>query len=1066
MGQTTKEFLIKTVYDDAGLSRFENDCNHAKLAAGQLGLAFSDAAKVIDQSISTSVNKSGQVVRNVTSILEEHGKTARVTFQQVGGAVQAVGGNFTSFRNITAGLGEEFTKLISRAILVVPVWEALRFGLKSLESTFTEAIKFMIDWEDQMAHIRAVTNATKGELDILSQGILQMSATFGISNKDLAENANLWLRTGASISTVLPLLEASAKLSLLSGQSLEDSSKALNAIGAAYRLTATETANTVDKLTAVEEKSGVSLDVLTTAMTKASATAHGAGISFDELAGYITAINSTTKQSGDLIGSELRSIFLRLGTTAVDTAQSISKVPFFLDELGNVTTQHTPKLRQLSTIITELSLSFNKLSNAQQDQLAKAVGGNLRANAVTALFSGFDASIKAQAESSFGLKDANEAISTLTDTAKNHIVQLQGAWGQLVDTFSATGAIKGGLDIVKNSIEAISSFLSPEKFSLNKALEGTTKAQEDAGRALNQNTNLLKTIDQLHELNSIFSKDLPGSIDKSVLVAATFRKAFEDAGIKIKGTFRDSFDLEKVLGSQKNDFLTKAIDASLGSKKEEIQKAFIENSKELFTILDSNQSAFRKPQESLQNGQGEFIDDIFQKLTKLQGLTAQDVLFIKSNLLPGLSGEQGQALNQVIDQLVGKEKSLADVDKQRADIMKDILDHQKQQTSYIATQEEVQQGLKDIQEKGTLLEQDKLVTVQQQLDYLAKSNIEGNKTLQNQEDSLIAEKDKLLVARELLNINLQQSEVMAKLKADGASQLQLDIQQLAFLKAQANPDQDKVAKAQTKVDISAYDQQRAIQEQIIAVIAEKQKSEGETSIQILNGKIQLEDQLGIHKQGIDLLKEQLDLYKAITAESSKSKKERLDELQALIQKTPRENPFGGNGFADSSRESNLRNRASQRGISSSTVDSILNPAKGVDGGESGLLDQLKRGLSDPLGGDVIKLSQSIDRLADGIVRDQQRGPLSDDFARFKSPDTGNVTTGQRNTPAPTGPGGSPHSGNHTTVDIGGIQVTVQGSSPEEIAKKIGDITAEMVAAHLVKPGTKINNATKKVIDNF
>lgn len=1059
---STKEFLIKTVYDEQGMKQFESDCNTAKVAAKQLGTAFSDSAKVIDQSIGTSINATGQKVRTVTSILEQHGKTAKVTFTEVNGVVKTTGASFQSFSSFASHLGGELTKLISRAILVVPIWEALRFGLKSLEDTFIESIKFMIEWEDQMAHIRAVTGASKGDLDILSQGLLQLSATFGVSNKALAESANLWLRNGANISTVLPLVEATAKLSLLSGQSMEDAAKGLTAIMAGFKFNAADTALAVEKLATVEEKSGIALEVFTTAMSKTAATAHGLGISFDELTGFIAAIHDSTQQTGDLIGSELRSILLRLGTTAIDTAQAVSKVPFFLDELGNTTTQHTPKLRNLNSIITELALSFKNLSNAQQDQLAKAVGGNLRANAVTALFNNFDVAIKAQAESSFGLKDAGRAIADVTDTAKNHITQLQGAWGQFVETFQATGAIKGTLDFLKNSLEGLSGFLNPDKFNLNKALGDASKAQQESGKKFDQNVNLLKTIDQLHEMNDIFSKNIPGSIERSIVIAATFRKVFEDAGISIKGTFKDSFDLEKVLTGQKSDFLTKAVDASLQGKKDDIQKAFIENSKQLEDVLKSNETKFRVP---VTEGQTSFIDDVLNKLTNLQKLTSGDVSFIKQHLLPGLSAEQGTAVSKLIDDVINKDQVLAAIDTERAATLDQISKKQKEQATFVATQEQVEDKLKDIQQRGTLIEEDKLVTIQKQLDVLATSNIEGNKTLQNEEDVLTLKKNKLLAERELLRVNLQQSEVLARMKADGASNLQLAVQELAFLKAQENPDADKVEKAKAKVRIDAIQEERSLQDALISAIVDRSKAEGDTQSHVLQMKIDLEDQLGIHLQGLDLLKQQLELYKAITEESKKTKSQRLDDLQNLIKKTP--SPFSAfgqnNDIGQSFREGSLRLQASQKGIGQNDINKILNPPT-PNGGQNGLISELQRGISDPLGSNISHLSEVIDTLSQTIL-EPQRIPQSVITPKFHNPEDGVVTVNQRRQ-SPSGAGASPNSGNQTTVDIGGIQVTVQGNTPEEISTQIGKITADLVANHLVKPGTKISKAFKQAAEEF
>lgn len=899
MAQNTKEFLVKTIYDDAGLKQFEADAQKAKEVGRQLGVAFADSAKIIDQSVTTSLNKAGQSVRNVTSILEQGGKTAKVTFNEVGGVVKNTSANFTAFSSGLSNLTGEFSKLVSRAILVVPVWEALRFALKSLESTFIDAAKFMIEWETEMAKIRAITGATAVDIQILSGAILNVAEKFGISNTELGKSANEWLRMGASINTVVPLLETTAKLSLISGQSLADSAKGINGIMSAFGLNTTQAAQAIDKLIGLEEKSGVSLETMLLGFEKAGVKAHQSGISIDQLAGYIIAINQQSRQSGELIGSQLSSMFVRLGTTAVATAEAISKVPFYLDETGKATSTHTPILRNLNDIITELAASWKTLTTAQQDALAKALGGNLRQTAIISLFNNFGNALKATDESSKGLVDSQRAVGEILDTTANKVKQLQGAWGKLIEQADATGIMKNFLTNVKQGVDLLN------------ASVGILHLTWDA----------------------IFN---PKKLTEMLTTAKLAQAGFTAAGKPI-----------------------------------EQQKANTSNTEEV---------------NAQQN--------------------------INSTLL---------------------------------------------------TQEQIKQGLQVIEEQGLLTRQDKLDTIKAELALLGDGLTADGKDMSAQVDTLNIQKAKLEVERRILTIKEDEAIFESKMKAEGASSLQIDIQKLANLQL-TGATYEEIVKQQAKVKEAAISQESQLQDSLISAILDTAKAHGATESSILSEQIALEDQLGIHKQGIDLLKEQLMLYKAITEESKKTKEQRLNDLQDLIKKTPSPfSSFGGNELSSATKEVSLRLQASQKGISDADINKILNPGANVSGGQNSLLDQIQKGLTDPLGTNITHLAESIQSLTQSII-EPQKVLLPSVVQSFKTPET-STTIGQSQF-IQSRPGVTPHAGDNITVDIGGIQVTVHGTDKADIASQIGKLTEDLVAAHLVKPGSKVNKAGQKMIEEY
>lgn len=887
---TLKEFAIKVGYDNAGMTKFKEDCEQASMIAKHMGTTIGEAAQVMDRTVTTGVNHAGQSFRDVTTIFNQNGKNISVTFRDVGNAVQLSSLQMREGASTLKTLGTSLEQVGARALLVAPAWMALRFAISSVIQLFQQSVSFMVEWETQMARISLVTQATNEQIDVLSHSLLGLSEKFGISNKDVSENANLWLRMGANLNTVVPLLEATAKLSLISGKNMEDSSKSINSLISAFGLNAGQASDAIDKLIGIEQKSGVSLEVLFEGFSKAGVKAQQSGISINQLAGYIAAVNEKTRQSGELIGTQLASMFTRLGTTGIQASQALSGVNFYLDATGKQTNIATPNLRKMNDIITELASNWKNLSTVQQDALAKALGGNLRATTVIALLDNFNAAVKASGTS---VAEGEKDLAKVQGTVENQIKQLQGAWGRFIDSVANTGVMQTVLNNIKQRVDLIT-----------MGINGAHAAWD-----------------------------------------------------------------------------------------------FLFNRAE----FDKKIAAFKELQEAQKN----------------------------ASKVPGAAGATPNA---------PETKELS--------------------SSY--TEATIKAKIQAIEEKALLTRQDALKTVKEELAVLGDGITSDGKNLTNQVYALNLKKEKLEVDKELADLAENQTVIEARLKDEGASQLQIDIAHLAYLQ-QTHASLQEIENAQKKVTIAAGNEYKAIQNDIIDALVGQQKTLGETAIQQVQHKIALEDQLGIHLQGIDLLKQQLELYKAINAQASKTPLERAKELKDLIKKT-----HGPEEYKETESTKNLDEQlirqARKKGISDETIDSILHPnTSSVDrGGANSLQTILQNSLTDPLNRNITDLTGIIKLLAEAISRPSV-GPNLTSNQRFRNPETPIVTAAQgQSVPSYA----LPFRGKDVTVDLGGINVTVHAHNKTELKNELTGIMQEMIANHMVRPDSKMNQAIKKVVDAF
>ncbi len=166
----------------------------------------------------------------------------------------------------------------------------------------SSGIKFLIEWEYQLAQIAIVGKATKSQLNALSGALLQVAKDFGVSYKDLGEASKLWAQQGRAIEEIIPLMKATAQLSKLTGQTTAQSVEDLTAILKAYNIEAKDSVTIIDGMTNAMLNHAITAQDLASAYKQVASTASALGVSFESLTGYITAIKAVTRDSGSKIG--------------------------------------------------------------------------------------------------------------------------------------------------------------------------------------------------------------------------------------------------------------------------------------------------------------------------------------------------------------------------------------------------------------------------------------------------------------------------------------------------------------------------------------------------------------------------------------------------------------------------------------------------------------------------------------------------------------------------------------------------------------------------------------------
>ena len=113
-------------------------------------------------------------------------------------------------------------------------------------------------------------------------------------------------------------------------------------------------------------------------MNRAGSTASTFGVEMEELAGHTTAIGAVTQESGERIGTALRTIYSRI-TTIDGSKEVLEDLGIAMYEMG----ASGPEIRDVSDILGDLAGQWNTLSDEQRQNIGVTIAGRSRLTQLT-----------------------------------------------------------------------------------------------------------------------------------------------------------------------------------------------------------------------------------------------------------------------------------------------------------------------------------------------------------------------------------------------------------------------------------------------------------------------------------------------------------------------------------------------------------------------------------------------------------------------------------------------------------------------------------------------------------
>lgn len=229
------------------------------------------------------------------------------------GNVDKATGSMKIFSSQTAMVNKEvkqsqgyFSKLgssLGHDILKVAEWSIATGAIYSSLHKIGEGITFIKDFDSAMAQVRMASGMTKAETDKLAYSYNGLAQELGISTKIIADSAVELYRQGLSTQEVNDRMADYIKLSKVAGETLQNTiemgTAGTNAFGVSVKQLG-------DSASAVGDSVASSTLEIMQAIQKSGSSAQTAGVKLQELEAMAAVIGSTTRESGQIVGTSLK----------------------------------------------------------------------------------------------------------------------------------------------------------------------------------------------------------------------------------------------------------------------------------------------------------------------------------------------------------------------------------------------------------------------------------------------------------------------------------------------------------------------------------------------------------------------------------------------------------------------------------------------------------------------------------------------------------------------------------------------------------------------------------------
>ena len=424
-------------------AKITGDIAQASQAIAELKMHLQNATNVntgnLDfTKLNESVTKSGMSLQQYGDKLRSLGPAGQQAFNTLASSVAQAE---VPIRRSNALLTELWTTLKNTAR-----WQISSSILHGFMSSVQGAYRYAQDLNRSLNDIRIVTGQSVDEMAQFAEQANRSAKALSTTTTEYTKASLIYYQQGLNDQQVKERTDVTVKMANVSRQSAEVVSDQMTAIWNNFDDGSKSLEHYADVLTALGAKTASSTDEIAGGLEKFAGVADTIGLSYEYAAAALATITSNTRQSEEVVGTALKTIFariqgLKLGDTLED-GTDLNKYSEALQKVGISIFDQAGQLKNMDTILDEMGSKWQTLNKDQQVALAQTVAGVRQYTQLVSLMDNWDSGDNDSFQTN--LQTANSATGELNkqqdiyaeswEAASNRVkAATQGIYDNLID---------------------------------------------------------------------------------------------------------------------------------------------------------------------------------------------------------------------------------------------------------------------------------------------------------------------------------------------------------------------------------------------------------------------------------------------------------------------------------------------------------------------------------------------------------------------------------------------------------------------------------------------------------
>ena len=580
-----------------------------------------DTGKIDFAKLDAGFKRSGVTLEEYVSKLVKMGPAGQQAVTQVASALSR---SEIPLRRTNKLVTELWTTLKNTA-----KWQISSSVLHAFMGALQTAKGYAQDLNESLNKIRIVTGNSVDDMAKFAEEANKAARALSTTTTKYTDASLIFYQQGLSAEEVQKRTDVTIKMANAAGQSAEVVSDQLTAIWNNFDNGTKSLEYYADVITALGAATATSTSEIAGGLEKFAAIGETIGLSYEYATAALATITSKTRQSEDVVGTALKTIFARiqglnLGETAED-GTTLNKYSQALAKVGISIYDTTGELKAMDNILDEMAAKWDTLGSAQQAALAQTVAGVRQYNQLISLMEGWNDG--ASDSMVANLKTARNASGTLDKQAQIYAESWEAA-----------------RDRVKAATESIYSTLLDEDFFIGalNVFEGFLTGVDSAIDGLGGLKGVLLTLGAI--ATQVFNQQIAQGL-RDVSYSLMTSAGFTIPNLTEKRAKQQDFVRSQLLNIPGNEdsHVGKAYDDQLKAE-EELRQAM-----EKRTDLSEEEKQYFEEQLDLRKKITDEIVIQAQKLTEAENKRAENKQMAKGTVL-SLSGGQSDIMAEYENQ--------------------------------------------------------------------------------------------------------------------------------------------------------------------------------------------------------------------------------------------------------------------------------------------------------------------------------------------------------------------------------------------------------------------------------